>query len=523
MPSYSNTRKWSAGTLLVLLASSPAWAQRTDADVSETSPPPAVGELLSARVRYGVVLRSGRSSDTGRGLTYDGMTPNDVALSFSYFGRGYVGGALWLQREAFSLLDDSGGKVTSGGLLRAAVGPSGRVAFGPFKIEALVGYAFQQLPLFGSTNQPELRPAQRHSLMLASRATLSLPAGFGLEARGELPISLSTRDNTGAAATSSSGFAVGGGLSKSLFNVDKALFSAVLDYQYVSDSVTSAAGEAASQSLSRMGLSVEVALLDRLPAPKVELGGLEISVVDEATGQALEGAVLSLSREGQAEEVGTRGGGQFSGSSLTPGPYTAKATAPGYLPGEATVAVVGGRQEQLSVALKKEPPKKGALTIAITDKESGTAIAGASVRLAGEEYLTNAAGEVRLVELTPGTVEIEIAAKDFVSTKEVGTVVAGRSASVPVALNKAAKPIPATITGLVRSTRGGRPISAELEIPEAKIRTRASGAGSFSIRLPGGTYRVIISADGYMTQNKTVTVKDNTETIFNVDLYPDGR
>ncbi len=513
------------GALLAAAASVPAWAQSADADAeSEVAAPasPAVGELLSARVRYGVVLRSGSASDTGRGLSYSGMTPNDVALSFSYYGRGYIGGALFAQREGFSLLDDSGAQVTAGGLLRASAGPSGRVAFGPFKIELMVGYGFAQLPLFGSTSSPQLAPAQRHSLMLASRATLSLPAGLSLEARGELPIALATQDNLGQSGRSS-GFGVGGALGVALFHIDKARFSAVADYQFVSDSVTSATNEVSSQTLSRIGLSIEVALLDRLPEQKVELGALRVTVVDETTGAPLEGAAVTLEQDGRGEQVVAQGPGTFSGSALTPGTYVAKASAPGYLPGEGTTSVVGGSDGQLSVALKKEPPKRGALTVVVTDKESGNPLAGATVRVRGEEYISNAAGEVKLVELRPGPAEVEVMAKEFVATSEVGTVVAGLVSNVPVLLNRAAKPIPATINGLVRSTRGGKPVAAELEIPEAKLKARASATGAFSLRVPGGTYRVIISADGYLTQNKSVTVRDGDQAIFNVDLHPSSR
>jgi hypothetical protein len=40
------------------------------------------------------------------------------------------------------------------------------------------------------------------------------------------------------------------------------------------------------------------------------------------------------------------------------------------------------------------------------------------------------------------------------------------------------------------------------------------------MRVPGGTYSVIISAKGFITQQKSVTVKDGDQAIFNVDLFP---
>ena len=73
---------------------------------------------------------------------------------------------------------------------------------------------------------------------------------------------------------------------------------------------------------------------------------------------------------------------------------------------------------------------------------------------------------------------------------------------------------------LVRSTAGGRPVSAELEIPQAKIKTRADAKGAFSVTLPAGSYSVNISAPGYIAQTKNVTVRDGDQAIFNVDLHP---
>jgi hypothetical protein len=72
----------------------------------------------------------------------------------------------------------------------------------------------------------------------------------------------------------------------------------------------------------------------------------------------------------------------------------------------------------------------------------------------------------------------------------------------------------------VRSTKGGTPIPADLELPQAKIKTKADAKGQFSFRVDGGTYTVKISAPGYITQTKDVTVKDGDQAIFNVDLYP---
>ena len=55
---------------------------------------------------------------------------------------------------------------------------------------------------------------------------------------------------------------------------------------------------------------------------------------------------------------------------------------------------------------------------------------------------------------------------------------------------------------------------------EAGIKAKADARGGFVFRLAGGTYTVTISAKGFVTQTKQVTVKDGDQAIFNVDLQP---
>ncbi|MCE9673793.1 carboxypeptidase-like regulatory domain-containing protein [Myxococcus stipitatus] len=80
--------------------------------------------------------------------------------------------------------------------------------------------------------------------------------------------------------------------------------------------------------------------------------------------------------------------------------------------------------------------------------------------------------------------------------------------------------MPATLTGQVRSARGGRPVAATLLIPQAKVKAKTDANGAFTFRVKGGTYRITISARGFLSQSKRVTLKDGEQAIFNVDLFP---
>ena len=63
-------------------------------------------------------------------------------------------------------------------------------------------------------------------------------------------------------------------------------------------------------------------------------------------------------------------------------------------------------------------------------------------------------------------------------------------------------------------------IAADLEVPQLKLKAKATAQGSFSFQVPGGTYTVTIAAPGFLAQTKSVTVKDGDQAIFNVDLHP---
>src|SRR4051812_8535443 len=85
-------------------------------------------DLFEARLRYGVWLRSGKQTDAGPSLSYNGLTPNDLALSaWGWFlVDNHVGAFLSLQREGFALYEGDA-RRTGGALIRFSVGPTGRV------------------------------------------------------------------------------------------------------------------------------------------------------------------------------------------------------------------------------------------------------------------------------------------------------------------------------------------------------------------------------------------------------------
>jgi Carboxypeptidase regulatory-like domain len=157
------------------------------------------------------------------------------------------------------------------------------------------------------------------------------------------------------------------------------------------------------------------------------------------------------------------------------------------------------------------------------DKDTSEPIAGATVRVKGLEAQTDATGQATIADVPIGPVPVDVTAQDYKPLQEVVSVVNGKTSALALSMVLARKRVPATISGLVRSTAGGRPVSATVEIPQARIRASANANGAFSFKIVGGTYNVVISAPGYLTQSKSVTVREGDEAIFNVDLHPDKR
>ncbi len=475
-----------------------------------------MGERYGVRVRYGVAVRSGSQQDEGPGLVYQGLTPNDVALQLWYFGPGHFGGALTVQREGFGLFGD-GGLITAGSLLRASASGAARVSFGPARLEGTVGYGFSQLPAFGSSASPAFAAFSRHALLVGARASMDL-GPFSLEARGEYPLALAVSDGRGTSA-SAFGFAAGASLLLPLGRADSLAYGVVLDYQYVTDRVTGPERLESTQTLSRAGIAFELEWLTDAPARPV-LGALDVAVLDATSGSPIPNASVTVAWGGQERALSADADGRLSVEGVPPGPVRATATAAGYVPLEAQGEVLAHQRASLELRVQKEPPKVGGLTVTVLDKLTQSPLAGATVVVQGSEYISNASGRVVLADLPSGPLEVSATLQGYKPGAEVASIAPGKTAELPIALVKEEQKAPATITGIVRSKRGGAPIAAELSIPQARINTRADQRGAFTFRVEGGTYTIVISAPGFLTQTKRVTVKEGDQTIFNVDLHP---
>lgn len=412
-------------------------------------------DQAQVRLRYGVAVRNGTESDSGPGLSYSGVSPNDLALTgWLWFLLGdHLGLTAGVQREAFSLLDN-GTTVTSGALMRAQVGPTGRGRLGPVRLEAAASYSFQQLPVFGTVSVPAFSTVQRHGVLLAARGLVDL-GPVTLEGRFEVPLAIA---NVGR-AVNSQGVGAGGGVRVQLFRTGFLKWGLLAEAQWHSDGLTTtdtASPLSATQSVVRAGLALDLQWKD----PQLEV------------------------------DVSAR-----------------------------TVSLGAGEDRAVELVLEKEKPKVGGLSIKVVSFD-GAAPVAASVELNGKITATSAEGALMLEGLSPGPLSVKVTAPGFTPGEEAASVVAGTVSELTVTLVPQKKRVPATLRGQVRSARGGKPVVAQLEIKELKQTIAADEDGSFSVQIPGGKYTVRITAARFVTQTKTVTVRDGDQAIFNVDLAP---
>ncbi|MBF5042864.1 hypothetical protein FGE12_10730 [Aggregicoccus sp. 17bor-14] len=499
--------------LFALLAACAAGAGSAQAQVPQA-------EL---RVRAGAALRSGGQQDAGPGLSYAGHTFDDLGLDAAAFVHPRLALRLSLQREAFSLVEGADA-VTSGSLVRASLGPALRLGLGPLRAELGAGYELAQLPLFGDSRTPQLARAVRHAALLGARLQLPLPHGLQAELRGALPVTLAAHEAGGGAA-SASGFSAGAALLVPVAQRGRWSGALVLDAQHVRDAVASGDGSAHStQRLTRLGLALQVALSEKV-APRS--GALRLSVSDARTGLPLRYVPVALTSVGHEQGLRSSDGrGLLTAEGLAPGELWARLEVPGYLPAEARVQVVAGaltRLELLAQPTPYSPPPTGTLRVRVTDATSGEPLAGARVQLGEDALESDGDGTVSAPWLTPGPVAVRVSHSQYRDGEEAVVVVAGSETQLPVALTPLRKRTPALLSGQVRSAGLGRPLLAVLEIPRLGLRTITNAGGVFSVHLPPGTWRVVISAGEHLAQTKLVSVQDGEQAIFNVDLFPAHR
>jgi hypothetical protein len=147
----------------------------------------------------------------------------------------------------------------------------------------------------------------------------------------------------------------------------------------------------------------------------------------------------------------------------------------------------------------------------------GVAVAGARVTVeAGElslEGATGADGSFRVAGVPAGKVRVRVMAEGYEDATQSALASAHSELSVTL------EPVlpSGQLRGLVRSFRG-QPVTATLVIEPGGLTVTTNDKGWFETDVPPGDYEVVVRAEGYREQRRSVVVERGGVTIINVDL-----
>lgn len=170
----------------------------------------------------------------------------------------------------------------------------------------------------------------------------------------------------------------------------------------------------------------------------------------------------------------------------------------------------------------EEPKATSAPIVGLATDEAGTPLAQVEITLTTEQGETSTEktdndGRYQFDAVPFGKVTLRAQTVDY-DPAQLTTSVAGSGDLVEVpTLKLRLATLKAQVQGLVRSFEG-LPLRAVIQVSPPGEEHRAGPDGRFAIDVEPGTYKVTISADGYRSQTRTVSVPEKGVIVFNADL-----
>lgn len=162
----------------------------------------------------------------------------------------------------------------------------------------------------------------------------------------------------------------------------------------------------ATISLSDMTDSITI-YLDPIPTE----GDITVKVVDSGTGRVISGASVS----GASRSGTTNSSGLAYFYDVPFGSYTFTASANGYYSNTGTASIsLSDMTDTITIYLDLIPTS-GDITVYVKDKDTGSAISGASVSGGGRSGSTNSSGYIKFTELDFGSYTFTASAEGYVS------------------------------------------------------------------------------------------------------------
>lgn len=246
--------------------------------------------------------------------------------------------------------------------------------------------------------------------------------------------------------------------------------------------------------------------------------GIIQGTVTDQEGNALPGVTISLS-DGSTIETDQNGFYQYVDK--TPGDYTVSASLSGYNPQSKSTSLTSGQTAIVNFTLIRSP---GSVIGTVLDESTGQPIAGAEVILYsypdyGEtgRATSDENGMYYFSSVPAGTYQTSASAEGYnTNTSQVLPVGNNETTQLDVLLT----PANVTLSGTVYDKETDLPISGATVILSNGQTITADENGYYSFSVFPGTYTVTASADGYTSNQESITLETGSDYEQDLLLEP---
>jgi len=169
-------------------------------------------------------------------------------------------------------------------------------------------------------------------------------------------------------------------------------------------------------------------------------------------------------------------------------------------------------------------PGAGRVRGQVLDAATGEPLGGARIVVGSRDPITflsdSEQGGFATCPMAPGPVKLRVLRDGYQEDSQVVLVADAPETPVTIRLQVATGKTFGTLRGTVR-TVAGTPLQALIAIPARNKKLRADkGTGKFEAQLGTGTFDVLVSMPGFVTQRRKVTLETGDVIILNLELDP---
>lgn len=201
---------------------------------------------------------------------------------------------------------------------------------------------------------------------------------------------------------------------------------------------------------------------------------------------------------------------------LPEGRHLVRVQHEGFRVWQRTVDIHRGRVTEVRAELTV-PTGPGRLRGEVLDAATQQPVAGVRVVVGAHEQKTDAKGAFVFPVVEAGLVSVHAEAFGYAVRDEVVQLAPESDATLTLSADKLGRGAPAVLRGLVESRRG-QALDATVTIEGHAEPVPLGSDGRFSVTLPAGTYRLRVSAPGFVAQTHRLQLSEGEQAVFHVLL-----